>query len=184
MSAAFHGTVAAVCANSKHALGKPTRPSIRLVAGIGVDGDAHAGVTVKHRSRVRRDPAQPNLRQVHLIGCELHNELRAGGFDVGPGMMGENITTIDLDLLALPRGTRLCIGADVVIEITGLRNPCVQLDRIKPGLMKAVLGIGPTGAVAQRAGVMAVVLKGGTVHPGDAIAAWLPAQPHQRLSVV
>lgn len=123
--------VLAVHRSSTHSFSKRSALSIRLVAGFGIEGDAHAGATVKHRSRVARDPTQPNLRQVHLIHAKLHDELNAGGFDVKPGDMGENITTSGLDLLALPAGTRLAIG-QALIEVTGLRNPCVQLDRFRP----------------------------------------------------
>src|SRR5213080_3495205 len=131
--------VEAVHKSASHTLIKPGQPSIRLLAGLGVEDDAHMGVTVKHRSRVARDPSQPNLRQVHLIHDELHDELRAAGFTLSAGQMGENVTTRGLDLLALPTGTRLLLGASAVVEVTGLRNPCAQLDRIQRGLMKAVL---------------------------------------------
>jgi MOSC domain-containing protein YiiM len=133
-------TVIAVARDAAHGFSKPARDSIRLLAGLGVEGDAHAGVTVQHRSRVARDPTRPNLRQVHLI----HDELRAGGFDVAPGAMGENVTTRGLDLLALPDGARLRLGAEAVVEVTGLRNPCVQLDGFRPGLMAAKI-IRPAG---------------------------------------
>jgi hypothetical protein len=131
--------VVAVSCSSSHTFSKRNQPSIRLLAGLGVDGDAHAGVTVKHRSRVAKDPTQRNLRQVHLIHSELHDELRAQGFDVGAGEMGENVTTRGIDLLALPAGARLHIGGSAVVEVTGLRNPCVQIDRFRKGMMAAVL---------------------------------------------
>lgn len=178
------GEVAAVHASGRHTMGKPTRLSIRLVAGLGVEGDAHAGTTVRHRSRVARDPGQKNLRQVHLIGAELHEELAIAGFDVGAGEMGENVTTLGVDLLGLPRGARLRLGADAVVEVTGLRNPCRQLDGVRPGLMAAVLDRDADGNVVRRAGVMAVVLAGGEVAAGDAIAVALPAEPHQPLEPV
>jgi hypothetical protein len=133
------GTVAAVSVSPNHSFAKANRERIRLLAGLGVEGDAHMGVTVQHLSRVARDPTQPNLRQVHLIHAELHDELRAAGFTVGPGELGENVTTHGVDLLALPVGTRLYLGGDAVVEVTGLRNPCFQLDRFQPGLMSAVL---------------------------------------------
>jgi MOSC domain-containing protein YiiM len=167
-------TVEAVSLSPTHTLSKPTVGGIELLAGLGVAGDAHRGVTVKHRSRVQRDPSQPNLRQVHLIHAELHDELRAGGFETTAGMMGENVTTRGLDLLALPTGAQLRLGPTAVIEVTGLRNPCVQLDGIQPGLMKAVLGRDGDGNVVRKAGVMAVVLTGGEVRPGDAISVVLP----------
>jgi MOSC domain-containing protein YiiM len=155
--------------------------SIRLVAGLGVDGDAHQGETVKHRSRVARDPSQPNLRQVHLIHTELHDELAAAGFPVAPGQMGENITTRGLDLLALPTGARLRLGDTAVVEITGLRNPCLQLEGIHKGLMAAVLDRDVEGNLVRKAGIMGVVLVGGTVQPGSPIRVDLPPQPHAPL---
>jgi len=165
-------------------LRKPARLGIRLVEGLGVEGDAHLGRTVKHRSRVRRDPTQPNLRQVHLIHAELHEELLALGFDVGAGEMGENVTTRGIDLLALPAGARLALGQDAVVEVTGLRNPCKQLETLQPGLMAAVLDRDAKGALVRKAGIMAVVVAGGDVHPGDAIRVDLPAPPHRRLEPV
>ena len=167
-----------------HAFSKPPRATIRLITGLGVEGDAHAGLTVRHRSRVARDPTAPNLRQVHLIHAELHDELNRLGFDVGPGDMGENITTCGLDLLRLPAGTRLMIGPRAVVEITGLRNPCPQLDDFRPGLMKAVLGRDSEGGLVRKAGVMAVVLGGGVVSPGDAIEVAVPTGPHVPLRPV
>src|SRR5919112_2049713 len=153
--------VTAVSCNATHGFSKPNRESIRLLAGLGVEGDAHAGPTVKHRSRVAKDPTQPNLRQVHLIHSELHDELRAAGFCVAAGEMGENITTRGIDLLALPRGARLHVGGTAVIEVTGLRNPCVQIDHFRKGMMKAVLGRDGDGNLVRKAGVMGVVLEGG-----------------------
>ena len=173
--------VHAVNLSGRHSFSKGPALMIRLVAGLGVEGDAHAGATVKHRSRVAVDPSQPNLRQVHLIGVELLDRLRVEGFPVGPGVIGENVTTSGLDLLALPRGAVLRLGAEAVIEVTGLRNPCVQLDRFQPGLMQAVLGRGAHGEVLLQCGVMAVVRSGGVVQPGDAIAVDLPAEPRQAL---
>ncbi|MFM9108810.1 MAG: MOSC domain-containing protein [Chloroflexota bacterium] len=162
---------------------KPNQDEILLLAGLGVDGDAHAGATVKHRSRVRKDPSAPNLRQVHLIHAELHDELRSLGFAVEPGQMGENITTRGIDLLGLPAGTRLRIGG-AVVEITGLRNPCAQLDGIQQGLMAATLDRDGDGTVVRKAGVMGVVLEGGVVRPGDAVEAELPAGPRAALQTV
>lgn len=178
------GVVEAVSSSERHSLSKPGRERIRLLAGLGVEGDAHAGETVKHRSRVRKDPTQPNLRQVHLIHAELHDELRAGGFEAAPGEMGENVTTRGLDLLALPTGARLLLGEEAVVEVTGLRNPCVQLDGLLPGLQPATLGRDAGGRLVRRAGVMAVVVVGGEVRPGDAIGLELPTGPHRRLSPV
>jgi MOSC domain-containing protein YiiM len=177
-------TVVAVSAAREHVFSKETRPAIRLLAGLGVEGDAHMGTTVKHRSRVRRDPSQPNLRQVHLIHEELHDELRAQGFAVAPGDMGENVTTRGVDLLALPTGTRLALGAEAVVEVTGLRNPCAQLDRFQDGLMSAVLDRDEDGGLVRKSGVMGVVVAGGEVRPGDAIRVELPAPPHRPLAKV
>lgn len=174
----------AVSRRAEHALGKDRVDCIRLLAGLGVEGDAHAGRTVQHRSRVARDPAQPNLRQVHLIHAELHDELRERGFDVGPGVMGENVTTRGVDLLALPTGTRLALGGQAVVEVTGLRNPCRQLDGHQPGLMPAVLDRDAAGNLIRRAGVMAVVVAGGEVRPGDPIGVTLPPRPRAPLAPV
>ena len=181
---AVDGTVEAVHSNAVHQLSKPSRPGIRLLGGIGVEDDVHAGRTVKHRSRVRRDPEQPNLRQVHLVHGELHDDLRERGFDVGPGQMGENVTTRGLDLLGLPTGTRLYLGREAVVEVTGLRNPCRQLDGLRPGLMAAVLDRDAAGGLVRKAGIMAVVVTGGDVHPGDAVSVELPSPPHRRLEPV
>jgi MOSC domain-containing protein YiiM len=176
--------VTAVSAAPTHAFSKAGALSIHLIAGEGVAGDAHAGRTVKHRSRVARDLAQPNLRQVHLMHEELHTELRGRGFDVWPGALGENVTTRGLDLLALPHGARLALGRAAIIEVTGLRNPCSQLDRFAPGLMQAVLGRAPDGSLLRKAGIMAIVLQGGEVFAGDAIAVTLPPGPHPPLAPV
>jgi MOSC domain-containing protein YiiM len=157
---------------------------IRLLAGLGVEGDAHLGETVRHRSRVRRDPTQPNLRQVHLIHAELHDKLRASGFAVSAGQMGENVTTRGVDLLGLPAGARLRLGDTATVEVTGLRNPCVQLDRIQPGLMAATLGRDEHGSLIRNAGVMGVVVAGGEVRPGDPIRVELPPEPHRPLEPV
>lgn len=178
------GRVVAVACSPTHRFSKAARPSIRLLAGLGVEGDAHCGVTVKHRSRVARDPTQPNLRQVHLIHAELIAGLQAQGFTVGPGTMGENITTEGLALLDLPTGARLRIGPEAVIEVTGLRNPCLQLDRYEQGLTQAVLGKGPNGELIRKAGVMGVVIQGGLVEAGQTIAVELPGTPHRRLEPV
>ncbi|HZQ35753.1 MAG TPA: MOSC domain-containing protein [Dehalococcoidia bacterium] len=176
--------VEAVHRDADHSVSKRTEPCIRLLAGLGVEGDAHLGATVQHRSRVARDPTQPNLRQVHLIHAELLDELRERGFAVLPGAMGENITTRGLDLLALPAGARLRLGADAMIELTGLRNPCAQLDRLQAGLMAAVLEHADDGRLFRKAGVMAVVLASGEVRPRDPIAVALPPAPHHPLEPV
>lgn len=177
-------SVLAVSSSPAHTFSKPNQGSIRLLAGLGVEGDAHLGETVKHRSRVARDPRQPNLRQVHLIHAELHDELQAAGFAVSAGQMGENITTRGVDLLRLPTGTRLRLGTTAVVEITGLRNPCTQLDDFQQGLMAAVLGRDEHGALIRKAGIMAIVLAGGEITPGDPIIVELPPEPHQTLEPV
>jgi len=178
------GVVAAVSRSAKHTLVKRNGDSIRLLTGLGVEGDAHLGTTVKHRSRVARDPSQPNLRQVHLIHLELHDELREAGFAASAGQMGENVTTRGVDLLGLPTGARLHLGGTAVVEVTGLRNPCAQLDRIQPGLMAATLGRDENGNLVRKAGIMGVVSAGGDVRPGDPIHVELPLQPHRPLAPV
>jgi hypothetical protein len=180
----MHPVVVAVHSSPSHTFSKPSYESIRLLAGLGVQGDAHAGTTVKHRSRVARDPQQPNLRQVHLIHAELHDELRDRGFTVGAGEMGENITTRGIDLLALPTGAKLHLGEDAVVEVTGLRNPCAQLDGLQDGLMAAVLDHDADGQLVRKAGVMAIVIAAGEVRPGDAVRVELPFQPHRSLEPV
>jgi MOSC domain-containing protein YiiM len=175
------GSITAVSLRAGHHFSKTPSLGIRLLKGLGVAGDAHMGETVKHRSRVRRDPAQPNLRQVHLIHAELFCELRAKGFAVDPGELGENITTAGIDLLALPTGTRLHLGASAVVEITGLRNPCVQIDNFQKGLMAATLDKDADGNLVRKAGIMGIVIAEGDVRPGDAIRVELPAMPHRPL---
>ena len=176
--------VVAVSRDGAHRFSKAPVEAIELLVGLGLAGDAHAGETVQHLSRVRRDPSQPNLRQVHLIHAELHDELAGRGFAVAPGDMGENVTTRGLDLLALPTGTRLRLGDSAVVEVTGLRNPCVQLDRFADGLLAAVLDRAPDGTVIRKAGVMSVVLAAGEVRAGDPIIVELPDGPHRRLEAV
>ena len=166
--------VASVSRSKEHTFTKPTGATISLVAGLGVAGDAHMGETVKHRSHIRKFGHIPNLRQVLLIHEELFAELGARGFDVGPGSIGENVTTRGLDLLALPSGTRLRLGAEAVIELTGLRNPCRQIEAFAPGLLQAVLGRDADGNLIRKSGVMAIVLTGGDVRVGDAIDVMLP----------
>jgi MOSC domain-containing protein YiiM len=177
-------TVEAVHRSPGHTMRKAASESITLVAGLGVEGDAHLGATVKHRSRVARDPSQPNLRQVHLIHAELHDALRARGFTLAAGEMGENVTTRGLDLLALPTGARLYLGAGAVIDVTGLRNPCAQLDGLESGLLAAVLDRDAAGNLVRLAGIMAIVITGGEVRPGDRIRVQLPVEPHRALEAV
>jgi len=176
--------VVAVSQSATHSMSKRPALSIRLLAGLGVEGDAHSGTTVKHRSRVARDPTQPNLRQVHLIHAELHDELRATGFVLAPGQMGENVTTRGLDLLALPTGARLRLGPAAMVEVTGLRNPCTQLKGLQHGLMAATLDHDSAGNLIRKAGVMGIVLTGGVVRPGDAIGVELPSHGRSALKPV
>lgn len=178
------GSVLAVSSSPGHTMSKPVMPVIRLVENLGVEGDAHSGETVKHRSRVRRDAAQPNLRQVHLIHSELHEELRLAGFDMAAGQMGENITTRGVDLLGLSTGTLLYIGDEAVVRVTGLRNPCTQLDGLQEGLMRAVLEEDGRGNIVRKAGIMAVVVSGGNVRPGDPIVVAWPPGPFVQLAPV
>lgn len=181
---AGHAKVVAVSRGVSHTFSKATAPHIHLIAGHGVEGDAHCGVTVKHRSRVTRDPTQPNLRQVHLVHTELFDELAAKGFAVAPGDLGENITTSNVALLALPTGTLIQLGESAVVELTGLRNPCAQLDNFQPGLMAATLDRSPQGELIRKAGVMGVVVRGGVVRPGDGMQITLPNPPCRNLEPV
>ncbi len=176
--------VVAVSRSAGHRFSKSNEMFIRLIAGWGVEGDAHAGQTVKHRSRVARDASQPNLRQVHLLHIELLSELRGKGFDIAPGEIGENVLTEDVDLLALCTGTRVQLGADAIVEITGLRNPCIQLDRHRKGLMAATLDRDANGDLVRKAGVMGIVITGGDVRPGDPIRVMRPEGPHRPLMPV
>jgi MOSC domain-containing protein YiiM len=178
------GVVTAVNRSPTHSLIKKNETGIRLVAGLGVEDDAHQGATVKHRSRVARNPAAPNLRQVHLIHAELHDELRQKGFEIRSGQMGENITTSGVDLLGLATGTRLCIGETAIVEVTGLRSPCAQLDKIQKGLMAATLDRDAEGNLVRKAGIMGIVVSAGEIHPGDPIRVEPPPPPHRPLAVV
>ncbi|GAB3964246.1 MOSC domain-containing protein [Streptomyces sparsus] len=177
-------SVVAVCRDDDHRFSKVAQPSIRLLAGLGVEGDSHAGVTVQHRSRVAQNPDQPNLRQVHFLHEELFTEVAAAGFVLEPGALGENITTRGLDLLALGTGTLLRLGPDAVVEITGLRNPCRQIDAFQPGLLERVVGRDESGELLRRAGIMGVVLTDGEVMPGDPITVTAPEGPHRPLERV
>lgn len=178
------GKVIAVHLNASHTFSKQSVQQIKLLEGLGVEGDAHCGATVRHRSRVARDPSQPNLRQVHLIHGELFDELSEKAFNVQPGDLGENITTRGLDLLSLPEGTELHIGGHAVVTLTGLRNPCAQINHFQAGLMSAVLGRSPEGKLLRKSGVMCVVTKAGPVSPGDDIAVKLPPLPYRELEMV
>jgi RimJ/RimL family protein N-acetyltransferase/MOSC domain-containing protein YiiM len=177
------GTVLSVARDARHGFSKPVADEIRLLAGIGIEGDAHAGTTIQHRSRKRWRPDDPNPRQVHLLQAELLDEL-APTYVVRPGDLGENVLTRGVDLLALPAGARLHLGDTVMLEVMGLRNPCVQIDRFADGLMAATLDRTEDGELVRRAGVMAVVLVGGRLRAGDAVRVELPPGPHQHLKPV
>jgi MOSC domain-containing protein YiiM len=176
--------VVGVSRDSGHRFSKPAVASIRVIAGHGIEGDAHAGATIQHRHPMRLDPTRPNLRQVHLIQAELHDELRELGYDVKPGELGENVTTRGIDLLGLPQGTRLRIGPDVVLEVTGLRSPCQQINKFTPGLLKEVIRTDPDGIVVRKTGIMSVVRADGVIHPDDTIVVELPDGPQLPLEVV
>jgi MOSC domain-containing protein YiiM len=176
--------VVGLASSPVHRFSKDPRASVRLLEGHGVEGDSHAGATVQHRSRKRRRPQDPNLRQVHLLQSELLAELSRRGHDVGPGDLGENVLTAGVDLLGLPVGTILRVGADAQLEVTGLRNPCVQIDRFSPGLLDEVVGRDEAGEVVRKAGVMAVVRRSGTVRVGDEVDVVLPPGAHRPLAPV
>jgi len=176
--------VIAVAAKPEPGVGKVLREVITLVAGHGVEGDYHAGPFVRHRSRAARAPDLPNRRQVHLIHAELFDEVAALGIDVRPGQMGENITTRGLALMDLSPGTRLHLGSIAVVEITGCRNPCNQLDAIDPRLLPEVARKAADGTIARRAGIMGIVVQGGPVRPGDPIHVEVPAEAAGRLDPV
>ena len=178
------GVVEAVHRDGEHRFSKQSVPSLTLIAGVGVVGDAHAGSTVQHRSRVAKDPNQPNLRQLHLIGAELHDELRGRGFDVGPGDLGENVTTRGLDLLGLSVGSVLRIGEEALVAVTGLRNPCRQIEAFRDGLLSEVAYRDDDGTLTRRAGIMGVVVLGGDVRPGDPVEVALPPGPQRALQRV
>ncbi len=178
------GHVAAVSRDRRHRFSKTPELLVRLIEGIGIEGDAHAGRTVQHRYDARKDPGRPNLRQVHLIEAEELDRLNRVGFEVDPGSLGENITTRGLDLPALPRGALLRLGDTAVVEVTGLRDPCVLLDRFRPGLKAAMLGRDPLGRPLRRSGIMGIVLSGGDVRPGDPIRVDPPPGPHCALTIV
>ena len=178
-------TVVAVSRSPKHGFSKQPQKCIRLVPGEGVDGDAHRGVTTQHLYRMRQDPTQPNLCQVHLLGAEKLSELTGSGFSVLPGELGENVLTEGLDLLTLPLGTLLHLGNEALVQVTGLRTPCSQIDKYQRGLQQHLWGErDESGRKARRAGIMSVVLRGGLVHAGDAIGVELPERPHQPLPAV
>lgn len=176
--------VISVGRKAAHEFSKPPCDVIRLVEGLGVEGDVHLGKTVQHLSRIARDPTVLNVRQVHLMSSEFHDELNAAGFSVAAGDLGENVTTRGIDLIKLPKGTQLHIGDGVIVEVTGLRNPCHQIDNFQKGLLKACLGRDEADNLVRKTGVMSIVVSGGNVRAGDAIRVALPAGPHLPLEVV
>ena len=176
-----HGVVAAVSRNSKHGFSKQPQTAIELLVGLGVQGDAHCGATIQHVYLKRRNPDAPNRMQVHLLQSELLDELACKNVRIAPGELGENILTSGVDLLALPQGTRLRLGAHAIVEVTCLRQPCVQMDRFRPGLQREMCAA-PGSAVRYRAGVMGIVIAGGAVQPGDRLECTLPAGSHRVLT--
>ncbi|MBF9002955.1 MOSC domain-containing protein [Vibrio nitrifigilis] len=176
--------VVSLSKDSEHRFSKETCDSLTFLKGLGIEGDAHCGDTVKHRSRVKADPSQPNLRQVHLVHSELISELQESGFTVEAGTIGENVLTEGVELLSLPRNTLIMIGAKVVLRVTGLRNPCAQLDNYQRGLTKAVLARDEAGNLVRKAGIMAVVEEGGIVNVGDSISVQMPPKPYKALERV
>jgi len=177
-------TVIAVSRSASHTFSKPNREMIQLIAGLGVEGDAHSGKTIKHRFLVKKDATRPNIRQIHLIHAELFDEMSDKGYSIKPGELGENITTRGNDLLSLPTGAILNIGSDVAIEVTALRNPCKQIDDFQKGLLKEVLYKDEKGNLVRKTGVMGVILQGGEVRPGDNITVELPPEPHHKLEYI
>ena len=176
--------VAGLAKDGQHRFSKVPQEQVVLVEGHGVEDDAHAGTTVQHRSRVAADPSQPNLRQVHLLAAEFLDDARQHGYDVGTGDLGENVLTSGVDLIALPRDTLLHLGPDAVVRVTGLRNPCAQIDGFRTGLLRLAVGRDDAGEVVRKAGVMGVVVAGGVVRVGDPIAVVTPPEPHHRLERV
>jgi MOSC domain-containing protein YiiM len=176
--------VTSVNASAVHDFSKAPALEVRLLPGLGVEGDAHCGTTVRHRYDRRKDPARPNLRQVHLIAGELLDELAQHGHPVRPGDLGENITTTGIDLLALPSGTVLRLGQEAEVRLTGLRTPCTLIDAFQPGLMRKMWAVDEHGRRSRRAGVMAVVDSGGVVRAGDPLRVVLPREPHAPLPPV
>ena len=178
------GTVVAVCSSPSHGFSKQPQASIRLLTGRGVEGDAHCGETVQHLYLKRKNAHAPNRMQVHLLQAELFDELALAGFPLSPGQLGENITTCGIDLLTLPLGTRLHLGAEAVVELTGLRTPCKQIEAFQPGLQRQVVSRDAANKVLGKAGVMAIVLQDGEVLPTDGIDVVYPATPHLPLQMI
>lgn len=184
MTHALIGQVTSLHCDSEHNFSKPPVLEAMFLAGVGIEGDAHSGATTQHLSRQKKDASRPNLRQVHLVASELHEELRSDGFDVPFGAFGENLTTSGLDLGALPAGSTLRLGDEVILSLTGFRDPCSQIDKFQAGLRSAVSFKPETGPQLFRNGVMSVVVRGGTVRVGDTIKVALPPEPHQPMQKV
>lgn len=178
------GRIEALHSSPSHSLKKETTSSLEIIKGLGVKGDAHMGAKIKHVYRVRKDPNEPNLRQVHIIHAELFDELKTKDFDISFGEMGENITCSGLDILSLPTDTELQMGVSTRLKVTGLRNPCAQLDSIKKGLMKACLDRNQSGEMIPKVGIMTIVLEGGIINQGDEIKVVFPPEPHRKLEAV
>ena len=178
------GTVLSVSRDDKHRFSKPTVSSIRLVAGFGVEGDSHAGATVQHLYEKKRNPSAPNLCQVHFMAAELFDDLVPTGYTVAPGELGENVTTEGINLMSLPLGTQLHLGAQAVVSVTGMRSPCSLINGYQKGLMKQLIKTDAAGTVHRRGGIMGVVVRGGVVNPGDCIRVELPAGEQLPLGVV
>lgn len=176
--------VESVHRSESHDFTKATVEEVVLVAGVGIEGDAHAGATVQHVSRKKKDADRPNLRQVHLVSAELHEELVADGFDLDHGGFGENLVTRGIALGDLPVGTTLALGDDAIIVLTGLRDPCAQIDRHREGLRAAVAFDPGEGPKLFRDGAMAMVVRGGVVRTGDPIGVALPPEPHHPMRKV
>ena len=177
------GSVVAVSRSAKHGFSKEVQTSITLLAGRGVEGDAHAGETVQHLYRVKLDPTAPNLAQVHFLHAELLDEMGPQGYALAPGAMGENVLTQGLDLLGMPTGALFRIG-EAVVEISGIRDPCKKIDALGKGLTKRLFDRAADGMLMRKAGIMGVVRQGGAIRPGDTIEVELPPGPHRRLEVV
>ncbi len=178
------GSVIAVCSRDAHLFSKENREEIELIKNFGINGDAHAGMYVKHRSRVKKNPKQLNLRQVHLIPIELLNEMKQHRYDLHPGDLGENITTSGIDLINLPLNSQINIGEEVVLEVKGLRDPCKQIEAFKEGLLKKMITKDADGNLIRKTGIMTIVLGGGIVKPNDKIEVVLPKKPYHKLEVV
>ena len=168
------GIVAGVFVSGGHTFSKSERYSVTLLQGLGIEGDAHCGSTVQHLSDRKKNSTRSNLRQLHLIQSELIEELNATGFDVRPGDLGENITTGQIDLPALPQGTLLRIGDTAVVEITGLRTPCFKIERFRKGLRSAVTEHRHGGPATLKGALMAIVVAGGVVNRDDRIGVIIP----------